>query len=344
MKPQMGALLGAALCLALGSAEAQEIRISHHYDDTIDARGRATRKFVEEAKLRAPDLEFRVYPKLSLGFTSVGQIDALQSGELEMALVPFPYAAEKIPEASLALLPGLVPSLEVARKLKSTELYDKLQAIAEANGMRIITWWWAPGGFATKARQVRGPETVAGLKMRAADPIFERMLQAAGATTSQIALPAMRAALEQQALDGLLTAYESYVSLRLDDQLRFVTAGEPTIWMLFHPLLMAKPVWDRLTPDQRDAIDTAAAIAESYFGDTQVEAEQRLVALARERGVEVRQLTQGEYEAWLDLARRTAWADYVRQSPPAERLLLDTMQIIMSEFELKGPTETKPKP
>jgi TRAP-type C4-dicarboxylate transport system substrate-binding protein len=95
MKPQMGALLGAALCLALGSAEAQEIRISHHYDDTIDARGRATRKFVEEAKLRAPDLEFRIYPKLSLGFTSVGQIDALQSGELEMALVPFPYAAEK---------------------------------------------------------------------------------------------------------------------------------------------------------------------------------------------------------------------------------------------------------
>ena len=347
MKPRMGALLGAALGLALGTAEAQEIRISHHYDDTIDARGRATRKFVEEAKLRAPELEFRVYPKLSLGLTSVGQLDALQSGQLEMTLVPFSYAAEKIPEASLALLPGLVPSLEVARKLKATELYDKLQAIAEANGMRIITWWWAPGGFATKARPVRGPETVAGLKMRAADPIFERMLEATGATTSRVALPAMRAALEQETLDGLLTAYETYVSLRLDGQLRFVTAGEPTIWMLFHPLLMAKPVWDRLTPEQRAAIAAAAEASEAYFDATQLEAEQRLMALARESGVEVRQLTQGEYGAWLDLARRTAWADYVRQSPQAERLLLDTMQIILSEFAPKGrPADEpgKPKP
>ena len=37
------------------------------------------------------------------------QLDALQDGRIEMALLPFSYAAEKIPETSLALLPGLVP-------------------------------------------------------------------------------------------------------------------------------------------------------------------------------------------------------------------------------------------
>ena len=56
----------------------------------------------------------------------------------------------------------------------------------------------------------------------------------------------------------------------------------------------------------------------------------------------IRQLTQAEYEAWLDLARRTAWADYVRQSPQAERLLLDTMQIIMGEYK-SGDDRDKPK-
>ncbi len=50
----------------------------------------------------------------------------------------------------------------------------------------------------------------------------------------------------------------------------------------------------------------------------------------------VRQFTRQEYEAWLDLARRTAWADYMRKSPKAQRLLLDTMQIIMDEFGGKG--------
>ena len=342
MKPLVKALLGAAMCLAFASAEAQEIRISHHYDDTADARGRATRVFVDEAQKLAPDLKFRIYPKLSLGLTSVGQLDALQSQGVEMALLPFSYAAEKIPEASLALLPGLVPSLELAQKLKSTELYNKLQEIAQANGVRIITWWWSPGGFATKARPITGPESVAGLRMRAADPIFERMLQAAGAQTSQIPLPAMRSALEQGTLDGLLTAYETYVALQLGDQLKFATVGEPTIWMLFHPLLMANSTWDRLTPAQQTAINAAAEVAETYFDTTQREAEQRLIKSAQASGAAIRQLTKGEYEAWLDLARRTAWADYVRKSPQAGKLLLDTMQIIMGEYKSADDQE-KPK-
>jgi len=333
MKLWMTALLGATSWLAFASAEAQEIRISHHYDDVADARGRATRIFVEEAQKRAPDLKFRIYPKLSLGLTSVGQLDALQSGQLEMALLPFSYAAEKIPEASLALLPGLVPSLELAQRLKSTELYDRLQEIAQANGVRIITWWWSPGGFATKARPITSPESVTGLRMRAADPIFERMLQSAGAQTSQIPLPAIRSALEQGTLDGLLTAYESFVSLGLADQLKFATVGEPTIWMLFHPLLVANSTWEQLLPAQQAAINAAAEVAEAYFDTTQREAEQRLIRTAQANDVAIRQLTRPEYESWLELARRTAWADYVRKSPHARQLLLDTMQIIMGEYK-----------
>jgi TRAP-type C4-dicarboxylate transport system substrate-binding protein len=332
VKPWLRALVGAGSCIVFASADAQEIRISHHYDDSNDARGRATRVFVEEAQRRAPDLKFRIYPKLSMGLTSVGQLDALQSGRLEMALYPFSYAAEKIPEASLALLPGLVPSLEIARKLKTTELYDRLQEIAQVNGVRIITWWWSPGGFATKARPVQGPDSIAGLRMRAADPVFERMLQSAGAQTLQVPLPAMRPALEEGKLDGLLTAYETYISLRLSDLLKFVTVGEPTIWMIFHPLLMANSTWDNLTKEQQVAIGGAAEAAEAFFDATQREAEQRLVKLADASGVAVRQLTRPEYDAWLQLARRTAWGDYLRKSPQAERLLLETMQIIMSEF------------
>ena len=70
----------------------------------------------------------------------------------------------------------------------------------------------------------------------------------------------MRSALEQGTLDGLLTAYETYVALQLGDQLKFATVGEPTIWMLFHPLLMANSTWDRLTPAQQTAINAAAEV------------------------------------------------------------------------------------
>jgi TRAP-type C4-dicarboxylate transport system substrate-binding protein len=114
--------------------------------------------------------------------------------------------------------------------------------------------------------------------------------------------------------------------------------------MLFHPLLMANATWDRLTKDQEAAIEAAAEAAETFFHATQREAEQRLVALAQASGVAVRQFSEAEYGAWLDLARRTAWGDYLRKSPQAERLLLETMQIIMSEFGGgDGEKEKKPR-
>jgi TRAP-type C4-dicarboxylate transport system substrate-binding protein len=96
---------------------------------------------------------------------------------------------------------------------------------------------------------------------------------------------------------------------------------------------MSNSAWERLTPEQQAALTAAAGVAEAYFDSTQREAEQRLIAAAQASGVATRELTRAEYESWLDLARRTAWADYVRQSPQAERLLLDTMQIIMGEFQ-----------
>ena len=141
----------------------------------VGQRGSSSRRLSSGRRVS----NFARTPNYRLRLTSKGQLDALQTGQLEMAVFPFSYAAEKIPEASLALLPGLVPSLEIAQQLKSTELYERLQQIAQANGVRIITWWWSPGGFATKSRAIGGPETVAGLKMRAADPIFERMLESA---------------------------------------------------------------------------------------------------------------------------------------------------------------------
>jgi hypothetical protein len=44
----------------------------------------------------------------------------------------------------------------------------------------VLTWWWTPGGFATKDRPIAGPDSVTGLNMRAADATFEAMLKAAG--------------------------------------------------------------------------------------------------------------------------------------------------------------------
>jgi TRAP-type C4-dicarboxylate transport system substrate-binding protein len=77
-----------------------------------------------------------------------------------------PSTSKKVPEFSVAVLPGLFPSVDAARALRSSKVADQLQAIANANGVHILAWWWVPGGFVSRNREIAGPETVKGLRLR----------------------------------------------------------------------------------------------------------------------------------------------------------------------------------
>ena len=99
-----------ALLVPVGHiALAEEIKISHQWEAGADARDRATRVFVQEAEARAAALKFRIYPHSSLKIKPGELLNALQQNKLEMAVYPLVYAVPKVPEFSLAELPGLVP-------------------------------------------------------------------------------------------------------------------------------------------------------------------------------------------------------------------------------------------
>src|SRR5262249_29745418 len=149
---QAGQLFVVLFLLCVGPAGGSELRISHQFHESSDTRGRATRIFAEEVGLRSPELELHIFPQLSLALTRDEQLEALQSGKLDLAVAPL-----EIPEFSRALLPGLIPNLATARALKGSSVHEKLQEIAAANGLRIVTWWWMRGGFAMTDREVTTP-------------------------------------------------------------------------------------------------------------------------------------------------------------------------------------------
>ena len=126
--------------------------------------GDRTRATARHASLRRKrrcartDLKFRIYPNSSLNIKPRDQLDALQSGKLEMAVYPLVYAVSKVPEFSLAGLPGIVPNLAASQALKSSEIFEMLQSIAEDNGIRILALLWNPGGFLAKDRGDLGAE------------------------------------------------------------------------------------------------------------------------------------------------------------------------------------------
>lgn len=319
-----------ALLVGAGASEARELKISHQWPEGTDARDRATRIFVKEVQARTPHLTFKIYPRLSLKIEAAKQFDALQSGDLDMSVYVPPYAVKKVPEFSLAVLPGLYPSLDAVRDLRGSKLLEHLQAIANKNGVHIVAWWWVPGGFVNTKREIAGPDTVKGLKLRGGDPLFDLMLEKAGALPVALTSDRLYAAMKSGEIDGTLTSYETFVSTKMYEHAKFFTAGSPGIWMFLNTLMISKTVWDSLSEPERAAFDAAAQISEEFFTTAQQEAEQRFIETFTKAGAKERRFSRQDYLAWLRLAQETAWVRYLDISPDARTMLYDTIETVLA--------------
>jgi TRAP-type C4-dicarboxylate transport system substrate-binding protein len=232
------------------------------------------------------------------------------------------YAVGKVPEMSIIIMPGTITSIDHAMRLKGTAFHKKLQEVANKNGVHIVTWWWTPGGFASKVREIGGPDTVKGEKMRAADPTFESMLKAAGASVINTPSTEIYSSLQSGVLTSTLTSAETFVSMRIYEQTKFATVGgDYTLWWLLQPLVMSKAAWDKLTPAQKKIFEEAADKSDEFFAAGQREAVKKMVDVYTKAGAKVRALTKPEFDAWIDLAKKTAWPEFSAKSADAKQLL-----------------------
>jgi TRAP-type transport system periplasmic protein len=215
-----------------------------------------------------------------------------------------------------------VPTLEHAMKLRGTAFQQKFNELSDKHGIRVITWWWTPGAFATKDRAITGPSSVNGLKMRAADPTFESMLKAAGASVVSMASTEIYPALQSGVLNGTLTSAETFVSMRLYEQTKYATIpSQYSLWMLLQPLVMSKQHYDKLTPQQKKIFGEAAAKSDEFFLGLQKEAVDKMEQAYKKSGAKVHEMTQAEYNQWVTLAKETSRKEFAAKSPQSKELL-----------------------
>ena len=303
-------------------ANAKDINISHQFKAHKDGRDVAARWFAKEVTKRDPSLKFRIYPGKSLIKNPRSQIVEMQKGSLEMSVYPLVYASGKIPEYGVTLMPAAVSGLGHAWRLKNTRFHEILQEVAHDNGIHILTWWWMPGGFATKDRAIGSPGDVKDLKMRGAGPYFELLLKAAGASIHSMASSEVYSALQTGVLDGLLTTCESLMSFRLYEQTKHVTApGDFSLFITIVPLVISKQHWDGLTDAQRKIFTEVAEASNKFFHESQNKACDRMVASFKKAGSKVHVLTQSEFDAWAKLGRKSAWVAFAKKAKRGQELI-----------------------
>ena len=129
-------------------------------------------------------------------------------------------------------------------------------------------------------------------------------------------------------LDAANTSSGSFVSYRIYEQVTCLTApGANALWMMYEPILMSKRTWDKLDQAQKDALLAAGKKAEEYFVGEAKKLDKVLVDKFREAGVEVVEMSADDYQAWLDIAKKTAYKNFSENVPGGDELIQKALAV-----------------
>jgi TRAP-type C4-dicarboxylate transport system substrate-binding protein len=326
----VGIALSAASALLAASAVAAPmvLRASHQFPGGKgDVRDEMVQIIAREAKAAGVDLDVQVYPGASL-FKPNDQWNALVNGQLDISSFPLDYASGKERAFGATLMPGLVRNHERARRLGDSKFMKDIKAKIEEAGVIVLADAWLAGAVASKKACIRTPADIKGQKVRSAGPTFAAMWQAAGASIVSIPSNEVYNALQTGVADGTDTSSGSFVSFRLYEQVKCLTApGENALWFMYEPVLMSKKSFERLNKKQQDVLLTAGKKAEAYFAKEGKGLDDEMVKVFKDHKVEVVTLTPAEYDAWIDVARKSSYEQFAKEVSDGKQLIDDALSV-----------------
>jgi len=318
------ALVGAAVALAATATSAAErtLKASHQFPGGKgDARDEMVQLIAREVEAANVGLKIQVYPGQSL-FKAKEQWGALTRGQLDLSAFPLDYASGRHPQFSATLMPGLVRNHDRAQRLNNSPFMADIKKVIEDAGAKVVADAWLAGAFASKKGCIRGPDSVKGQVFRAAGPAFEQMLVGGGASISSMPSSEIYTGLQTGVLDAANTSSGSFVSYRLYEQVKCLTApGANALWFMYEPILISKKTWDSLDETQQKAIMAAGTKAEAYFDAQAKKLDDAMVAKFKEAGVEVAEMTKEDYDAWLAIAKETSYKKFAEGVPGGKELI-----------------------
>jgi TRAP-type transport system periplasmic protein len=316
----LSAALGTAL--SAGALAQTQLKASHQWPGGKgDVRDEMVQIIAREVADADVGLDVRIYPAASL-FKPTQQWDAMVEGQLDISAFPLDYASGKHPQFSATLMPGLVKNHEHAKRLNDSPFMEDIKQIIDEQGVMVLSDAWLAGGFASKGGCVLEPADASGKVMRAAGPAFEQMLAAAGASINSMPSSEVYTGLQTGVLDAVNTSSGSFVSYRIYEQVDCLTPpGDYALWFMYEPILMSKASFERLTPEQQQALMDAGQKAEDFFFDAAQGLDQELVETFEKAGVEVTAMDQDQFNAWLELAQGSSYKIFAEEVPGGDQLI-----------------------
>jgi len=253
-----------------------------------------------------------VHPGGSLGLRGPEGMGAVRDRIVPMADYHLMQQVGEAPFMGITALPYLAVGFEEARALDqiSRPIYE---AIAEANGQRVLYNVAWPGGQVFSKEPVRTLEDFAGLKIRTADKNQTDFFAALGAVPVHLPWAEVVPSLASGAIDAVTTSTSSGVDGAFWEFTPYMTRTDyvnPVSVMAIND-----EAWNGLTEEQRATIERIAAEMEPEFWAVSANEDATKLQTLQDNGVDIIEVSPELASAMRDAAE-ALWSEFAEAAGP----------------------------
>jgi len=278
------ALLAIAGC---GKAESgRVIRLAHGLDvaHSVHKGMEYMAEYVDSVS--KGQLQIEVFPNQQLG-TERQCLELLQIGSLGMTKVSSAVLEGFTPEMKVLSLPYIFRDRGHAYRVQDSPLGEELLLASVPARLRGLAYFDAgQRSFYTKEKPVEQPEDLEGLKIRVQESATAmQLVSALGASPTPISWGELYTALQQGVVDGAENNPPSFYLSHHYEVCKYYILNEHTA--VPDILLIGMPLWNRLSQQEQQWLQEAAAVATDYQRQLWQAAEAEALEAVQEAGVEI---------------------------------------------------------
>ncbi|WPB58424.1 TRAP transporter substrate-binding protein [Xylophilus sp. GOD-11R] len=309
----VGSAFAALACLsAFGTAQAATtLKFAHFAADTHPAHIAAL-QFKKNVEQRTNgEVRIELYPSNQLG-SPPDQLEQTTMGVIDMNL-PTQGGLDKYEKAfATVMTPYAFSSAAQAHKVLDGPFHDWVAPRLEKKGLVLLsTWEYGFRHVTNNKRAINSPDDMKGLKLRTPPELqIIAALEATGATTTQIALPELPAALNQGVVDGQENPISVIYHFKLHEVQKHMALTGHVYNSMTH--VVSQSSWKKLKPAEQAVLREESRSAALLMRKLVADQEASELAKIQAAGVAVTRPDIAKFRALMGPAHKRV-ADYAGQ-------------------------------
>ncbi len=281
-----GAAVAAATCLTVATgAQAMNLRGWNIHVEEYPV-SIAMESFVAEVSEKTGDISGKVYHNGVLG-SQPDAIEQLRLGALDFGVFSLGPMGQVVPETNVVSLPFIFASVPEMYRLMDGEVGAAINEGMKAKGIVALGWYGAGArSFYNSVRPINTPADVEGLKVRVmSNDLFVKMIEAMDGNATPMAFAEVYQSLKTGVVDGAENNPPSYESTNHFEVAKYYSLSEHLI--IPECLCMSLKTWEKMTPEQQEAVLAAGKASADYQRELWAEREAASLEIVKAGGTAV---------------------------------------------------------